>query len=492
VSDETQLADVDQARHDEQLATVLWHPDLHRQAAKEDLAFLTIGFQPRYHRATALQVIDRANAAVGIRSYVLWELQRKPDLLMKVWLPAGKNTDDLWQALRHEAATNPQIRLEVALSTYVVQTTLYHHLWPTRVTSADAEDALDLGGDLLTSGIVYGSLPKELDLLTRRQLIASLTTSATGIKFFIWLSPSELFPNERAKTTLETELVRVVTTTPHIYATSVYRTLGDVPYLISGRFKPERYEVLARELQPRLAALGEPFLATNTDTALSTLYNPIDRTEALLPPSVKNSVTSKRGVSRLELDEFLDQDESPTLEVKGSAFTPILLGAGETRDQSEAERAKRAKVIRDSIVKACTGFLNAHGGYVLVGLLEADRATFEEAKNYNPDAIHFGKYIAVGVDTKIDGRGISWDEFERRLRTHLNNSITPSPDPWIDIQCLNAGPLKVAAIVIEEPNTWFWASTSSDQDVFYVRYGNATRPLRGPAQVQHMRSAKRD
>jgi hypothetical protein len=492
VAGETQFADVDQFRGDEQLATVLWHPDLHRQAAHEDLAFVTIGFQPRYHRATALQIVDRANAAIGVRSYVLWELQRKPDLLMKVWTPAGKNTDDLWQALRYEASNNPQIRLDLAPSTYVVQTTLQHHLWPSRITAADVDDVLDLGGDLLTSGTFFGALPKKLDPLIRRQLLAPLAVGASGVKFFIWLSLSELLPNERAKDTLEAELIRVVTTTPHVYATSVYRTLGSAPYLISGRFKPEHYEVLARDLQPRLSVLGEPFFATNTDTALSTLFGAVDRAEALLPPPAKNSPSIHRRTPTLDLDDLLQQDESPTLEIKGSAFSPILLGGAEPREQTAAERTNRSKGVRDSITKTCVGFLNATGGVLLVGLVEAERATLEDARRYNPDAVELGKYIAVGVDTRVEGKRLSWDEFERRLRAQLSSSITPSPDPWIEIHSLTVGTLKIAAIVIAEPNTWFWANTSSDQDVFYVRYGNATRPLRGPAQIQHMRSVNRD
>jgi hypothetical protein len=249
---EVQAMDADGAQHDGRRSTVLWHPDLHRQAVQEDLAFLTIGFHPRYHRETSLQIVERATASIGIRSYVTWELQRKPDLLMKVWIPAGKNTDDLWQALRREADDNPQLRLELMLSTYAVQATLYHHLWPTRVTPTDVDDALDLGGDLLTSGNIVGPLQGEFDALVRRQLIATIESEASGIKFFIWLSPAQLFPNERAKSSLESELIRAVTTTPHVYATSLYRILGDASYLITGRFKPENYEVLARDLQPRL------------------------------------------------------------------------------------------------------------------------------------------------------------------------------------------------------------------------------------------------
>lgn len=492
MASDMQFSGAERAPGDEQLATALWHPDLHRQAAQEDLAFLTIGFRPRYHRTTALEIIKRANAAVGVRSYTLWELQRKPDLLMKVWIPAGKNTDDLWQALSREAEVNPQMRLDLIPTTYVVQTTLHHYLWPNRVTPADVDEVLELGGDLLTSGSFLGELPEDLDALTRRQIIAPLAEGATGIKFFIWLSLSELLPNERAKASLESELIRVITSTPHVYGTSIYRTLGETPYLISGRFKPERYEILARELQPRLSVLGEPFFATNTDTALSTLFGAVDRTEALLPPPVKRSAPIPRQRSALDLDELLQQEESPTLEVKGSAFTSIILTEAGSRNQNAAERASRSKGVRDSITKTCVGFLNANGGILLIGLMEAERATLEDARRYNSDAVEAGRYIIVGVDSSIDGKKVTWDEFERRLRSQLSNSITPPPDPWIEIYCLRLGNLKVAAVVIAQPNTWFWANTSTDQDVFYVRYGNATRPLRGPAQLQHMRSAARD
>lgn len=491
MTSETQFADATSTRRTERPATILWHPDIHRQAAQEDLAFLTIGFEPRYHRPTALQIIDRANASVGIRSYVLWELQRKPDILMRAWIPAGKNTDDLWRALHVEAANNPQLRVELVSSTYVVQTVLHHHLWSTRINVADIDDVLERGGDILTSGALYGDLPKDLEPLLRRQLISCLDINASGIKFFIWLAPSELLPNERAQSTLESELIKVVTGTPRIYATSVYRTLGPAPYLVSGRFKPEHYEVLARELQPRLSILGEPFFATSTDTSLSTLFGPIDRTEALLPPGRPARLMLKND-SRVSLEELLKQDESGSLEIKGSAFTPIALGEASKLSETRESLASRSKAVRDAITKTCAGFLNSHGGVLLIGLLEADRAKLTDAQRYNPDAREVENYIAVGVDTSVDGKRVTWDEFERRLRSQLSSSIAPSPDPWIEIHSLSIDSLKLAAVIVSEPNTWFWANTSAEQDVFYVRYGNATRPLRGPAQLQHIRSVRRD
>lgn len=476
----------------EQLSTVLWHPDLHRQVAQEQLAFLTIGFQPRYQRDTALQVIDRANAVIGVRSYVVWELQRKPDLLVKLWIPAGKNAEDVLQSLLAEAGSQPHLSLDLNITIFVVWTTLSHHLWPRALTPTDIEEALENGGDYLTSGHLAGVLPERLVSLTRRQIMGTVAGGTVGIKFFIWLALSELLPNERARATLESELIRFVNTTPHVYSTSIYSGAGIASYIVSGRFKPENFEVLARELQPRLATLGVPFIATNTDTALSTLFGPIDRVESLLPVEDCSSRRTEPHPGSLQLSSLLQRDESATLEFKGSAFTPIPSEETEPRGRNDAERVNRAKKIRDAITKSCAGFLNSGGGVLVIGVLEAERTPLERARRYNARAAEAGQYIVVGIDPAIDGRPISWDGFERRLRAQLSESIFPSPDPWIQIVRLSNDSIEVAAVIVEEPTTWYWAKTSTDSDVFYVRYGNATRPLRGPAQLHHMRSRPRD
>lgn len=472
---------------------VLWHPALHQQVAHEQLAFLTIGFEPRYQRDIALQVIDRATADVGIRSYTVWELQRKPDVLMKVWIPAGKNASNVWESLRAQARSQPHLGLTLSDSTFLVLTSLAHHLWPRSLTQLDIDDALEVGGDFLASGQVFGPLPDEFSSLIRRGVLAPVAADTVGIKFFIWLSLSELMPSERGRATFERELVRVVTSTPHIYATSIFSgSSTTASYIVSGRFKPEHYEALARELQPRLAALGEPFIATNTDTALSTLFSPIDRSEALLPVTEGPITAEEPRATPLNVSALLEMEESASLEYKGSAFNYIPTTDEGRTDLSSAEFANRSKKVRDAITKGCTGFLNSGGGTLIIGVLEADRVALDVARKYNPSAVVEGGYVVVGVDRTLDGRRLSWDEFERRLRTLLSDSITPSPDPWIDIVRLDHAGMDLAAITIRQPSTWFWAKTSTDSDLFYVRYGNATRPLRGPAQVHHMRSSPRD
>ena len=473
----------------EDAGVLIWHPEIHRQLLHEQAAFLTIGFQPRYQRDAALQVLDRAASSIGVRSFTVWELQRKPDVLLRAWLPAGKNTDDLWAALRTEARTLSHLPLEVSGTTFAVLRTLTHHFWPRGVNPSDLDDVVEAGGDFLTSGALSGELPQELSLFVKRHLAARTSHNSTGIKFFIWLAVSELLPNERARTSLEQELLRVVQATQHVYATSVYvGQSSTADYLVSGRVKPEHYEALAKELQPRLAGLGEPFFATNTDTGLSTLFGPIDRVEALLAPDEYAARSgAPRPTAQADLAELLSLDESEELEFKGSAFTPIDIA--DPSKVSDAELANRRKKVREAITKSCAGFLNGGGGVLVIGVLEAGRTSDVTARRYSPTAEQIGKYVVVGVDRYTDGKGdIGWDDFELRLRAHLRESITPSPDPWISIRKLEWNGLDIAAVIVAEPNTWFWATTATDSDVFYVRYGNATRPLKGAAQYHHLQS----
>ena len=192
-----------------QVATVLWHPDLHRQVAQEQLVFATLALKPRYQRDLALQVIDRAVAGVGVRSYAVWELQRKPDLLLKLWVPPTKNSDDVLLQLGLEARQHPNQSSELSSAAFTVKRTLYHHLWPRSLEPAELEDALGTGGDFLTSGHVTGPLGDQLESMVRRQIVAPIHVDVTGVKFFIWLALENILPSDRARSQLEMELVRV-------------------------------------------------------------------------------------------------------------------------------------------------------------------------------------------------------------------------------------------------------------------------------------------
>lgn len=475
---------------------LLWHPELHRQLAHEQLAFVSVGFQPRYQRDLALQLIDRAFADAGVRSSTVWELQRKPDLLIKLWVPAGKNTEDILQGLRAQAQAHPHVRLTLQEATFHALRTLSHYLWSRAVTTEDVDDVLECGGDFLVSGVIAERLPDEIAHLSRRQLVALLDSEPAGVKFFIWISAAELLPNERARDHLEHELLRVVNTTPNVYATSIFAGTGVADYLVTGRFKPEHYETLARDLQPRLSLLGDPFIATNTDTALSTLYGPIDRVEGLLAVDSlvqQAPARAEDAQSAVPIEELLGREESEHLEFKGSAFNVINERPNVRREHTEAEDSNRLRKVKDAITKSCTGFLNANGGRLVIGVVEASRVPLDAARSYSEDARQVGEYIVVGVDRRLEGkRAIAWDEFQRRLRTQLAESITPSPDPWISIDRTNTEGIDVAVITVKKPNVWFFAKIEGENEVFYVRYGNATRPLRGPAMLQHMRSEPRE
>ncbi len=467
-------------------ATVIWHPDLHRQVAQEQLAFISLSLRPRYKRDLALQIIDRATAVTGVRSYVVWEQMRKPDLLMRAWLPPGKNSADLVDEMRREAGQVPGQPSELDSWAFDVRRTLAHHLWPTSLEQEQLSDALANGSDYLTSGQVFGPVPDLLMSLMKRRYVAPIQIDSNGIKFFVWLTVSDILPSDSARSHLESELVRVVNSVRDVYATSVYS--GDsraANYLVTGRFKPENYEVLAKELQPSLADLGGSFIAVNTDSSLSTLFGPIDRIEALLR-SPLDSVVSVTVPQTDEILQILRSPESDVLEFKGSAFTPLDTDG---RKMQDAEISGRTKKVRDAVIKSVSGFLNTRGGCLVIGVLESDRVANSALLQQGTQA---GEYLVIGVDESVDGKPVTWDEFERRLRQLISDSIDPAPDPWVNIQRLSFEGMDVACLRVREPNTWFWSKTSTETDVFYVRYGNATQPLRGPAQRNHMRSLPRE
>jgi len=478
---------------DQTLAQVLWHPDLHKRVVKEELGFLSLAFKPRYGRDAAKQIIDRATERAAIRSYTVWELHRKPDIILKAWLPPGTSSTDLGLILQAEARRQSDVPVELTFEVFDVAQVVSHHLWPRPVTETDREFALESGGDLLTDGRASEEDLLRAEKLLARRLVAPIEPSPEGIKFFIWLTRTDQLTTEKGLGAYENQLLSVMASAPNIFATSIYAGSvgGRVDYLVSGRIKPIHYESIASHLQPRLAMVGDPYCATNTDTCLSTLYVPIDRVESLLEPLEAGALGVTPPINLdLDIDVILASEEGDFLEFKGSAFAPIA--ASDAQGVTPEEVRNRSRKVRDAITKSCAGFLNTGGGQLVIGVLESARVELGAAVTYDPSATQVGKYIVVGRDRYAEGAGeLDWDAFERRLRTQIANTISPSPEPWLSVHRLIFGELELAVVSITEPDTWFWAKLGGDEDVFFARYGNTTKPLKGQALLNHIRSRPR-
>lgn len=182
------------------------------------------------------------------------------------------------------------------------------------------------------------------------------------------------------------------------------------------------------------------------------------------------------------IEDYLAEEESRTLEVKGSAFIDvegwIKTGKKGTFDD---------RILTEGVLRSLTGLLNADGGAVVVGALEnrepfakestgedgllADRPWFED------------RYLIFGIeeDFRASGSKKDWDQFLLRLNRKINEKIEPQPSPWLTIKPTELRGRKMAIVSVREPDSgWFYLHENKDDPgLFYVRLENETRALSG-------------
>ncbi|MFX0198510.1 MAG: helix-turn-helix domain-containing protein, partial [Candidatus Hodarchaeota archaeon] len=140
--------------------------------------------------------------------------------------------------------------------------------------------------------------------------------------------------------------------------------------------------------------------------------------------------------------ELIAQGESHTLEFK------------ETLEYSINTRQRNTDVLKSSL-KTITGFLNADGGTLLIGVSDS------------------GEVKGITRDLQFV-RGNNQDGFEQKLRSLINDHFDPSPlgNVMITFEDLQEG--TVCQIVVEPSSE----PVAYDND-FYIRDGNGTRKLEG-------------
>src|SRR5690606_36356257 len=122
----------------------------------------------------------------------------------------------------------------------------------------------------------------------------------------------------------------------------------------------------------------------------------------------------------IELHRLLAMDEGQEREFKGSAFVDIKAWAFGGRPAEYSEKLTEAGVL-----KAIVGMLNAHGGHVIIGVLE--KSKFEESSKSSEFFTSLpvsGAFLVCGVEIDYMARqGSGWDEFALKLRAVIRQKV---------------------------------------------------------------------
>ncbi len=444
-----------------------WHPEVREVWGGERLYFWRVSF-PTYERSKFLEHVQEVMARIGVTGYAVYELYGGFDMLMRVWLPT---TTGVFEQTFHDVFRGDNIVIEGFSVTEIVAQ------WPW----------MDEEGEMrrLDASVLAERMPnREIERINAGLDLAGLASyqergvlapawHSQGIKFIVLIGNSNQSKSRRAEARVTAELLRLLLDADDdsFSEKSLYKGMGFGSYLMLARVKPDKFHRIEREITEPINELIAPeTFGSRTTTFVMSTEDFLDFQDQMRPADEPPHKRTAR--------EWLADEESQHLEVKGSAFFELnrwLLSSG------REERPLESDVPTNSLLKAICGLLNAEGGTVIIGALEADRYPGNERVVDSP---RVGSHAILGLHP--DG-GRDWDKYARRLRDVVASRIKPDANDLIDIDRDGAGegrPLCVLTIRApmrsRDAARWFYHYAKGEQPRFWVREGNRTREKVGP------------
>jgi hypothetical protein len=438
-----------------------WHPSIHEEWAKEKLHFWRLAFSPTYDREHIVAGIRSALALQGATAFTLYELFAGGfDVFMRVWLPTSQGAfeSDLHDALPQYA---------IVSQAFSVGRIILHWPWETTPGALDVRpvSARALKHPLPDSEIIEIN-ERRLTAAKRKEYeklnYISRLTRAEGVKFFTVVSAPIQGLTRYAAQKFEGKIIEVLRRARGIREKSMYAGQGFGQYLLMGRAAD--YFDIERELTTPLNNSADPAVYGARTTTF-----PVSGPGFLA--SGYDLRTDGSGHDAHGAREALDTEESQTVEVKGSVFLNIqrwVTGDGKATFDEEMTDA--------GFLKAVTGLLNADGGTLVIGAIEARR--FEDHPMLQ-DVPRVGDYLVIGIEKDRDGD--DWDKYERKLRQLLETRLRPTNTAQVTIAREQVEDRDVAVLTIRPGGRWYYHYPANDaRPHFWVRQGNRTVQLEGP------------
>jgi len=159
-----------------------------------------------------------------------------------------------------------------------------------------------------------------------------------------------------------------------------------------------------------------------------------------------DGVVHEGGRRASDIADLLGDGEGPTLEFK-------------QRVRSDQPTGSSDKVLESVVAKTAAGFMNAHGGILVIGVDD------------NGSPVGLDRDLATLPKPNLDG-------YELFLRNLLNAAVGADLCTRISIEFPSVDGTQVCALRIPAASRAVWIKTGNDK-VLYVRSGNSTRPFDG-------------
>ena len=232
-----------------------------------------------------------------------------------------------------------------------------------------------------------------------------------GLSFFIVVTASG-YPTHfwGPQKSLRDDIINQLTKVPSaVKEKSLYAGAGFGQFLVMGKVGHTQFRTIFDKLVNPInqAGLSQSYQArTYTHICTAGLVDFQDRIPTW------SAVAGDGSSLEHSIEDYLREDESKIVEVKGSAFVNLERWI-ETRKPAFDEN-----LLREGVLKAIAGMLNADGGTVIVGAVETKQKSFQTAiKNgrLNGYSIFDSRYIVLGLepDFVVSGSSKDWDDFSR-------------------------------------------------------------------------------
>lgn len=447
-----------------------------------------MGFSPIYHRDRVKRSLLRLFKGLDVHSYAFYEMIGIHDLMLRLWLPTSLTLREFEAELKQALAQEGVVMTDY----FAVDDTIAHWVW-----TDEAGRLRPVNNGILAQGlpddvvekINNGKLsPEDRENYERVNAIAPSGHGA-GIKFFIIITAGML-PTSMLYTqqTLSDEIAELVQQASSVKEKSLYMGSGGLgQFLVMGKVRTAQFPKIFTELIDPINALGLSHdFRSRTYTHICTrgLVEFVD----VLPPW--QDVVRDSKIRPIE--DYLREEESRVLEVKGSAFVNVVSWINTKKPTFDEN------ILAEGILRSVVGMLNADGGTIVVGALETREPFVKAALEGNPlaDAPQFeDRYIIFGVeqDYRVAGSTKDWDAFLQRLNRKIRDRVEPQPTPWVTIEPQEFLGRPMAVISVREPDSgWFYlCENKDDPGDFHVRQENETSVLAGALADEYKRAKKR-
>lgn len=476
-------------------SSLLWHNDIHKKWGDQKLVFLFLSYEPTYHRETAVARLQDFLQEEEICAYQVYEVTAPYDLLVRAWVPARMQRNDLLEGLGNCDKT-------VTIHHVLDVVEIVHH-WPwakghnakvgdmhrpaqaildTVPPLRERESLNSLQRMANSNGAGPARKPK-LPGIYRDRWILTRPKYRAGIRFLVLLKVWQPEGHEALQRRICSLLYQARNT---IRNPSVYRL--DDPhhtFLIFGQVdeKEGRFHAISERLVSQINDYASPGNARTYSTFFA-CPGFLDFRDELNLPDVEEKLPEP------DVERLLRQQEGQRLEVKGSAFTELhnwLVNGKRTRRTKRPATDPNNKAV-NSLMRAIASMLNSDGGHIVVGALERSKYGGEKQFQELPTLKPKSPYGILGLD--FDYGDGDWDSFARTLRTAIDARFDPIPGPrWLRIRQAEAAGRELCVIDVAKPDEWVYAKVgkkgsgekgkrrNSLKRGFYVRVDGSTREL---------------